>query len=99
VLCPDCRESHLLPAALAMELGLEGQPPIFRPKGCQACLGTGYRGRVALFEVLEIDETARERMLARQPVPKAAHSLSADGLDKVLAGVTSLDEVWAVAER
>ncbi len=70
---------------------------MFRPKGCSACLGTGYRGRVALFEVLEIDEPARDRLLARQPIPKAARSLSADGLDKVLAGVTSLEEVWAVA--
>ncbi len=97
VLCPDCREPHVLPAPLAAELGLEGQPPVFRPKGCPACLGTGYRGRVALFEVLEIDEPSRDRMLARQPVPKAARSLFDDGLDKVLAGVTSLEEVWAVA--
>jgi general secretion pathway protein E len=97
VLCPECREPHVLPASLAKELGLEGQPPVYRPKGCPSCLGTGYRGRVALFEVLEIDEAARDRLLARQPAPAAARSLFDDGLDKVLAGVTSLEEVWAVA--
>ena len=102
VLCPTCREPHVLPAPLAKELGLEGQPPVYREVyraggGCPSCLGTGYRGRVALFEVLEIDEPARDRLLARQPVASATRSLFADGLDKVLAGITSLEEVWAVA--
>ena len=97
VLCPDCREPHVLPATLAAELGMKGQPTVYRPRGCPSCVGTGYHGRVALFEVLEIDEPARERLLARQPVPGAPRSLFADGLDKALAGITSLEEVWAVA--
>jgi general secretion pathway protein E len=97
VLCPDCREPHPLPAALARELGLAGQKTVYRAKGCPSCHGTGYRGRVALFEVLEIDEAARERMMAGQPVAAAARTLFDDGLDKALAGITSLEEVWAVA--
>jgi general secretion pathway protein E len=97
VLCPECRELQVMPVALAKDLGLKGQPPVYRPHGCPSCLGTGYRGRVALFEVLEIDEPARERLQARQPVSAASRSLFDDGLDKVLAGITSLEEVWAVA--
>ena len=97
VLCPDCREPHALPAALAKELGLDGEAQVYRAAGCPSCLGTGYRGRVALFEVLEIDEAARDRLSSRLPVPRAARSLFDDGLDKVLAGITSLEEVWAVA--
>ena len=95
VLCPHCREPHELPAPLAKELGLKGQPTVYRAKGCPSCNGTGYRGRVGLFEVLELDEAARERLLVRQPIFGAKRSLFADGLDKVLAGVTSLEEVWA----
>ena len=101
---PDafCRVvSELDAAALA---GREGT--FKRPRGCRVCEGTGYRGRVALYERLEIDGGVRDlvfREAALDEVRAAAEgsgsltSLRRDGARKVLAGTTSVTEVLRVA--
>ena len=102
VLCPHCRKPQALTEAVASEAGLSAIAPgphtVFLPRGCPACLGTGYRGRTGLFEVLEIDEPMRTRLLGHRGQPEEGRqTLLADGLRKVLDGVTSLEEVLAVS--
>ena len=105
VLCRECREPHPLPPELAAEIGLAalagtGRPTVFRAVGCPACLGRGYRGRIGLFELMVVTPEMRERILGHKglaAVGEVGRTLLDDGLAKVLAGVTSLEEVWAVA--
>jgi type IV pilus assembly protein PilB len=73
----------------------------YGPKGCGACLGTGYKGRVGLFEVLELSAGIRDLVAAdatpgeirRQALEEGLITLRMSGLEKVRAGVTSLEEV------
>jgi len=105
-LCPDCREGHPADPDLLLGLGVapaEGRS-LWRAVGCRACNGTGYRGRLALMEVLALDEELSRRIVrgegdaGLEAAARAAgmRSLRADGLDKALAGLTSLEEVLRV---
>jgi general secretion pathway protein E len=73
----------------------------YKPVGCQACRNTGYRGRVGLYELLEIDEPARQAIhpahdiasLRRRAVKNGMRPLRLAGMMKVAEGVTTVDEV------
>ncbi|OYW46151.1 MAG: type II secretion system protein GspE [Sphingomonadales bacterium 32-68-7] len=105
-LCTACREPYE-PDALALEpLGACAQPRAFhRPVGCPACGGSGYRGRIALTEVLVIDEAigrlvlqrADTREIARAGEAAGMRTLLADGMAKAAGGLTSLEEVLRVS--
>jgi general secretion pathway protein E len=109
-LCPHCREPyHVLPA-LASELGLDaaaGEAVLYRAKGCEYCLGSGYFGRVAVLEFLPLTDELRmlvhERATAQKIQQAAATagmiSMYHDGLRKAQQGVTSLDEVIRVTRE
>jgi general secretion pathway protein E len=104
VLCPRCKEPYAMPEELRRRFDLDGGE-IYRAKGCAHCGQTGYRGRVAIFELLEMDDEIRELILLRKSsaaltaagVAKGMRLLRDDGLAKVRAGLTSLDEVIRVA--
>jgi type IV pilus assembly protein PilB len=72
-----------------------------RGRGCERCTGTGYRGRVGLFEVMELSEPLRELVRSNAAIPdiqrlaasEGMESLRASGLHKVQQGVTTIDEV------
>ena len=74
---------------------------LFKGRGCQACSNTGYKGRVALFEVMPIDDDMRELILSgassydlrQKAVQNGMISLRESGLHKIRDGVTSLEEV------
>jgi general secretion pathway protein E len=111
VLCPDCRR----PATLTAQdfernprfsaIGLEPGQTIHEPVGCDRCGGTGYRGRRAIFEVLEVTEAIRRQLLQhsddRAIEDKAREqgmtTMIEDGLSRCLEGITSVDEVFRVA--
>jgi general secretion pathway protein E len=111
VLCPDCRQQiEITPAVmernpkyLAMGLKLGGR--VFEPQGCDRCGGTGYRGRRAIFEVIEVTEPLRRLILANKTDAEIEHEaqqagttlMIEDGLAKSLEGMTSVDEVFRVA--
>jgi len=108
-LCPDCAESY---APDPRELALLGIDPALvpdarlrRPRGCRVCEGSGFKGRVGLFELLEMDGELREIVYAKAGVERLTASaqargklrgLLADGARKVLSGDTSLGEVLRV---
>ena len=81
---------------------LKGQT-IYRAKGCSSCR-EGYRGRVALFEIIEINEGLQEGIrsglssskLSEMAANQGSIRLVDDGIDKVEQGVTSIDEVLSV---
>jgi hypothetical protein len=107
-ICTKCREPYPLEPARARQLGLQvnsDEPVIaYKGAGCAHCRNTGYFGRTGLFEVLEINDDIRE--LINQGAPDSTIRLAAidlgmktlveDGLEKVLDGQTTLDEVSRV---
>ncbi|QEG02842.1 Type II secretion system protein E [Stieleria maiorica] len=112
-LCEDCkrprRSGESLPDVPESLLRSHGLSPsdlvgVFEPVGCEACRGTGFRGRVGLFELLVIDDACRELVQTRANaaairdvgLQSGMHLLSMDGLLKVHQGITTLDEVLRV---
>ncbi|MEJ2060070.1 MAG: ATPase, T2SS/T4P/T4SS family [Gammaproteobacteria bacterium] len=107
-LCTHCREPY---APDGIELRILGLPPdehptLMRAKGCPRCDHTGYRGRVALMEILrmdpELDElvasNATQKTLLDAAFERGFRPLVEDGVRRVLSGVTSLDEVTRVVD-
>ncbi len=98
-LCNHCR----LPVKVSNEQAVTFECPdsqlIYSPKGCAHCQGVGYAGRMPLFEVLWVDSILSEAIASRQSQAKLRKransfiSLAEDGRDKLLQGITSLDEL------
>jgi type IV pilus assembly protein PilB len=107
--CDHCKVPYVPALAEAQRFALNMRAiknfEIVRGKGCERCSNTGYRGRIGLFELLQMSETLREAMLGRAPVSKLRAicreeglvTLAEDGLAKVLRGLTTFSEVirWA----
>jgi general secretion pathway protein E len=106
LLCPHCRQPHAATRGDCSLLGVDpNQPPtIYAPAGCERCKHTGYAGRGGVFELVLVDDRMRtmihdgahEQALdahARRKTP----SLRQDGIRRVLAGETSLEEVLRVS--
>jgi type IV pilus assembly protein PilB len=101
-LCVHCRAQR---TARAEELALFGLPPrdvqVFAPVGCMRCDGTGYRGRIGIYELLIVSPRIRERIARRAPAAALAEvarargftTLGLDAWGKVRAGLTSIPEV------
>ncbi|MGI4878512.1 MAG: GspE/PulE family protein [Janthinobacterium lividum] len=108
-LCPSCRTGYTPAAVVLAAFGSAAHDhagrAFFRATGCTACDGSGFRGRVALTELLVMDETiaglvlarAEAREIDRAAVAASMRTLLADGLLKAAAGLTTLDEVLRVA--
>jgi general secretion pathway protein E len=105
-LCPSCR--IIAPLAPGQRAGLaaliDKDAMFYAATGCEACSGVGYRGRVAVLELLTMDEMLARLVLARadsREIERAAtaagmRSLLVDGLDKARRGLTTIDEVLRV---
>ena len=107
-ICTHCRESVPAGSAASGQLaGLGGGTiagPVFRGKGCDECRGTGYRGRVGIFELLPITNDLRELILQKRSnaelkttAQKTMMTMHQDALQKITAGVTTLEEVLRVS--
>jgi general secretion pathway protein E len=107
VLCVECAEPYDLEEDLFDDDGtllLAQGTPIKRPKGCSQCHNTGYRGRMGIFELLEMNDDLRELVKTRAAAREYRGiiertdyvSLRIAGLQRVEAGVTSLEEVMRV---
>ena len=106
VLCPKCREADAAGAEeLRARFGTAAPAgTYYLGRGCEFCNYTGYRGRVAIFEIAEMDDELRHLVINRVPhhtlkeaaVAAGMTTLLSDGLGKAAAGVTSLAEVWRV---
>ena len=108
VLCPQCREAFIPEECLINRLELPFTPdedhPVYRPKGCDHCSMTGYRGRKAIFELLLITDDIRELILdnsssiaiRNRGLENGMRLLRSDGWEKVRQGLTSIAEVLRV---
>lgn len=102
-LCDGCKQPFAPPPQVIAEIGYKMPDNIqfYRGMGCAACGGSGYRGHIAIFELLLLNETVNEMLVARkspQEIRDAAAkqgmvSLKRDGVNKVVMGFTSIEEV------
>jgi type IV pilus assembly protein PilB len=103
-ICPHCQESYDPPEYLVHSFGLwkhRDQIDFRRGKGCPQCGQSGYVGRLALFEILQVDEAVQDMILHRassQEITRAAvrartmQTLKMDAARKVAAGLITLEE-------
>jgi type IV pilus assembly protein PilB len=108
VVCPKCREPVDVPASVMIDLGVPPEEAKdihgFRGTGCQNCGNTGYRGRSALYEVMRMTESLRELVLSgasaaelkRQAMTDGMKTLRQSGVEKLLEGVTTVEEIMRV---
>jgi type IV pilus assembly protein PilB len=105
-LCSHCKKRTIVSANVLRDHGFHAQFDIeaYEPVGCVRCGGTGYTGRVGLFEVMMMSEEIRSLALERAPADRIAEvairegmrRLREDGLDKIKAGLTSMAEIARV---
>jgi type IV pilus assembly protein PilB len=104
-ICQYCKEPHDQPPAALINAGFaeaeSRRVRLFKGRGCERCNNTGYKGRVGLYEVMEIDDEMREMILAggssfelrQRALAKGMMSLRLSGLEKIRMGVTTIEEV------
>lgn len=107
VLCPQCKRPYKPDAKTVRRMNLEGRPfgEFYESVGCKKCMGSGYRGRIALYEMLLFTPAVRDVVLSGPTISeirKAAgewmfSTLLDAGYKKVIEGVTSIPEVERVA--
>src|SRR5262249_45764038 len=107
-ICPYCRVTYPADsttlAALDLDPAEHSALTLHRGVGCAACFQTGYLGRTGIFEIMEINEELRE--LIFQQIPKdilrrvaidlGMRTLKSSAVDKVLEGVTTVEEIYRV---
>ncbi|HKX17028.1 MAG TPA: ATPase, T2SS/T4P/T4SS family [bacterium] len=108
IICTRCKETYTPPADSLRQLGVEearhGEIRLYRGRGCDFCRGTGYRGRTGVFELIIMDGRLRELVLQGASVDhlRAAaqqngmRTLRQDGIERVLEGVTTVEELLRV---
>ena len=105
-LCPTCREQVSADKAVSALLGIKQGTPIYRAVGCPECNGSGYKGRIGVFEAIRIDETLRrmineggdETLIARHAFLNAP-SLGDSARALVAAGETTAEEAIRISRR
>ena len=106
MLCPNCKQRAIISAETLRESGYRALVDLeaYEPLGCRRCAGTGYRGRLGIYEVMSVSAELRKLTLERRPaeelkdlaIRQGMRSLRDDGLDKVREGRTSIAEVARV---
>ena len=107
--CQKCKKPYQVPAGELRRFGFKAQNPdemitLFRGEGCDECRNTGYRGRIGFYELMRLNDEIAELIVRRAPladIREAAkangmHELREDGLEKVLQGITTPEEVMRV---
>ena len=103
--CKDCRQEVKTPVQALIDIGFTPEEAetvtTLKGKGCNACSGSGYKGRIGLYEVMELTDQLREtimlggttRDIRRQALEEGMISLRRSGLIKIKDGITSVEEV------
>jgi type IV pilus assembly protein PilB len=104
-ICKECKEDINMPAQALVDVGLSPEEAsktrLKKGRGCSSCNNTGYRGRVGLYEVMDISEEIRELVLSgasamelrRKAMEEGMFSLRRSGLMKIQDGLTTVEEV------
>jgi general secretion pathway protein E len=108
VLCPHCKEIYKPDKETLDNLGLDlpvlKKNTFYRKKGCNLCMQTGFRGRTAIFEIMIVDDEIKRLILKTSDanqinelaLKQGMITLQKDGIDKVLNGITTTEEVLRV---
>ena len=108
-LCDKCRQEHQPDVERASRLGLSPEEiqsiTFYKGAGCDECLDTGYKGRIAIFEIMEVDDELAELIIKRvdssvirdKAIEKGMTQLTIDGIRAIKAGKTTIDEVLSVS--
>jgi type IV pilus assembly protein PilB len=104
-ICKDCKHEHQTPVEALVEVGLKVEEAralkTYKGKGCATCNNTGYKGRIGLYEVMEITDEIRELILIgasalelrKKAIDDGMITLRESGLFKIRAGLTTVEEV------
>jgi type IV pilus assembly protein PilB len=104
-ICKDCRREESVPQEALIEVGFSAdeasQLKTFKGKGCSTCNNTGYKGRIGLYEVMEVTDEIRELILIgasalelrKKAIDDGMITLRESGLHKIRNGLTTLEEV------
>ena len=108
VICPDCKEplTDNEMAPLRRRFGDELPPVLYKGRGCRLCQGTGYRGRIGIFELMVITDEIRSRILENTSAPElrklaakqGMRSLRDDGFRHLYEGRTTIEEILRVTK-
>lgn len=108
-ICDHCKTAYAPSKAIIEKWGLPVRDnlELYRGKGCDNCKGTGYRGRIGIFELMVVDDELRESIihgvstvaLRKKAQTKGMRLLGEDGITKVLAGTTTIEEISRVCEE
>ena len=104
-ICKDCKKEHPTPKEALMEIGFTAEEAektkTYKGRGCPTCNDTGYKGRIGLYEVMEVTDEIRELILIgasalelrKKSIEDGMITLRESGLQKVRLGVTTIEEV------
>jgi general secretion pathway protein E len=104
-ICSECKTPYTIPEDVKKEFGA-GVDTLWKGVGCSHCMNTGFRGRVAIFELLIIGDEIRDLIMAKatsrkikeKAISLGMRSLREDGIQKVISGITTMDEVIRVTQ-
>jgi general secretion pathway protein E len=108
LLCNECKKPHTASVAECELLGVnENSPPtIYSANGCETCHGLGYRGRTGIYELIPVDDKLRQMIhentseyIMERYAREQSPNIRQDGIRRVLAGQTSLEEVLRVTTK
>ena len=111
VLCEKCREPYCPDEVMLRNIGILPEEinaaTVFRARGCEHCFNTGYRGRIGIFEIMKMESQLKSLILKSFDANRIQEeafrmnmvSLRSDGIQKVLAGTTTIEEVLRVTQK
>jgi type IV pilus assembly protein PilB len=104
-ICTNCKEEHHVPTEALIEIGFSKDEAreikTYKGRGCEKCSNTGYKGRIGLYEVMEVTEELRELILIgasalelrKKAIEDGMITLRGSGLQKIRNGITTIEEV------
>ena len=111
VLCDNCKKAYKPSTIYLQSIGVSPndfeERHIYKAVGCEKCIGTGYSGRLAIFEIMVMTERLKNLILETfdsnqiqtQARKEKMMSLRQDGIQKVLNGITTIEEVLRVTQK
>ncbi len=102
-LCPECKEAYEVTPKIASDFNIK-QDLLYKPKGCDYCSHTGYRGRIAIYEIILVNDQLRELIakgvglgeLKKAVKAMGVRTLLEGGIKKIEQGFTSIEEVLSI---
>ena len=110
MLCDECKEPYVPDENSLKSIGITPDAlvgkTIYRPKGCNTCLHTGYKGRRAIFEIMMMTDTIKSlclqtsdsNLIKQEAIKQGMTTLRQDGVNKIINGMTSVEEVFRVTQ-